>query len=745
MTNHYADGCGDSNSGITAQRVAGAWSLENLSWDSQPSAVTTGEATTRDPEVCEEGSNTSRNVSWSWPITEITQAWASGTQNNGLVLRGRDESLTAPVYDRGFRSSRSASTDAQKPTLVVTYLDSGASPPALTGSADLTPPTVLESSPIDGAENVPANQPITFRFSEAITGARVTLVNVLSGGEVAGTTQLSQNNTTLTFTPAQALNGVYDAQLSDAKDSTDISMALYMFRFATQGQVDNSAIGSRSQLRQSGGPRVRGGDFKNGRLIVSTTEPELMLSVNDGPHSVEFQVAHDPARISQGRGLIWQSTASTPPKVRVAHVKVPASRLKNGWLVQWRTRIAGGGSRSPWNKFQVDVPTKASATAGTTEVLPSNKSWPENISDFNECLGDNARLSDRAQGWLKNRFNWCQTRFVKARQWVKQGEKKVKVGEAKGQVYYRVTSDLGAREFGVYYKFIPTYSWGTLANATVQMATNFSSSSGNPATCAPTQYGASEAPIWDWGNGYDGHDWDGAWEFKSTHLSEPTAMIELCNVIPAIRVKAGTFNRVTKKRNPSIYVRCDSSSIIVWYKNGGCVLGMGHPIMHLSRNDVNEKGESWPQQYDHIYDALFRSWGSHPLPGGPNFPNVNPYTQKDIPGYSPLTALTRVANSTVIESQRAASHKICTSEIRKSWPGSVKIYGSKALNCDEFPFASTYQGALYANPGYNYSVRLINAIQNQKFGGSLGAWYQNNRILDGDGFLINAYTPVKWK
>lgn len=63
-------------------------------------------------------------------------------------------------------------------------------------------------------------------------------------------------------------------------------------------------------------------------------------------------------------------------------------------------------------------------------------------------------------------------------------------------------------------------------------------------------------------------------------------------------------------------------------------------------------------------------------------------------------------------------------------------YASKGLECDEYPFASTYEGAAQSiydptKPAKNFSALALNATQNGKAGSQLGAYYNNNRILDG--------------
>jgi hypothetical protein len=54
--------------------------------------------------------------------------------------------------------------------------------------------------------------------------------------------------------------------------------------------------------------------------------------------------------------------------------------------------------------------------------------------------------------------------------------------------------------------------------------------------------------------------------------------------------------------------------------------------------------------------------------------------------------------------------------------------------CDEYPFASTWQGAKYG--GGDYSRRMINGNQNRYGGQALGLFYLYNRIIEKDKFLV---------
>ncbi|MFH8378880.1 hypothetical protein ACH4A7_35765 [Streptomyces cyaneofuscatus] len=70
-------------------------------------------------------------------------------------------------------------------------------------------------------------------------------------------------------------------------------------------------------------------------------------------------------------------------------------------------------------------------------------------------------------------------------------------------------------------------------------------------------------------------------------------------------------------------------------------------------------------------------------------------------------------------------------------------YTKGGKDCDEYPFATTYEGAAQAENDpfaekLNYSVMPVNARQNQDAGILLGQFMTKNRIIDGpeDGFIV---------
>ncbi|MEW1839524.1 NucA/NucB deoxyribonuclease domain-containing protein [Nonomuraea angiospora] len=62
--------------------------------------------------------------------------------------------------------------------------------------------------------------------------------------------------------------------------------------------------------------------------------------------------------------------------------------------------------------------------------------------------------------------------------------------------------------------------------------------------------------------------------------------------------------------------------------------------------------------------------------------------------------------------------------------------GLQKTSCDEYPFASTHEGAAFA--GYNISVAIVECKYNNAAGALLNGWYDRHRILEKDPFWVDA-------
>jgi hypothetical protein len=114
-----------------------------------------------------------------------------------------------------------------------------------------------------------------------------------------------------------------------------------------------------------------------------------------------------------------------------------------------------------------------------------------------------------------------------------------------------------------------------------------------------------------------------------------------------------------------------------------------------------------------------------------------PLATKRLAGQTADEPLTRLYH----DSTRRKANRV------KSVYNCVKYYGANYTDggkeCDEFPFASTYQGASGSDHDVlqdpkNFSVMAIDGKSNQAGGNLLAQLYDLNRLIDGpdDGFLV---------
>ena len=122
--------------------------------------------------------------------------------------------------------------------------------------------------------------------------------------------------------------------------------------------------------------------------------------------------------------------------------------------------------------------------------------------------------------------------------------------------------------------------------------------------------------------------------------------------------------------------------------------------------------------------------------------DTKPYmSAKKVPGQTAKEPLHRTVSAARIDKNRAAAVKQC----KRYWGANYTQGGT--LECDEYPFASTYEGA--AEPEFdadakkfNFSAKPIAKNDNQAGGLILKSYYAKNRIIDGmdDGFIVKIVT-----
>ncbi|MFF0245273.1 LamG-like jellyroll fold domain-containing protein [Streptosporangium sandarakinum] len=145
--------------GVEAKRVTSAWPTTGVGWDSQPSVTSFGSSI----QLCPDSPGIDDNGNWiphrfTWDITAMAQAWASGYPNHGIRL------------------SAKGTSDPTQNTSWAVYFHSaektGGTPPKLTVSYFLPPeiPTVTAESidSMDGNDAIARSQSVKVGFKSSV-------------------------------------------------------------------------------------------------------------------------------------------------------------------------------------------------------------------------------------------------------------------------------------------------------------------------------------------------------------------------------------------------------------------------------------------------------------------------------------------------------------------------------------------------------------------------------------------------
>ncbi|MBB4968836.1 NucA/NucB deoxyribonuclease domain-containing protein [Saccharothrix violaceirubra] len=167
--------------------------------------------------------------------------------------------------------------------------------------------------------------------------------------------------------------------------------------------------------------------------------------------------------------------------------------------------------------------------------------------------------------------------------------------------------------------------------------------------------------------------------------------------------------------------RCDSAT----YAGGGaCIFHEVEAVMQyrLSGDGVDEIAA-------HIKKAQEDPGSMYPGGAGTAIPG----------GYTSGRPLTRLYSGMDDESRRYydANNRIARNTCEKFDPN----YGKPGLQCDEYPFRSTWEGAYSTavdpQSRWKYSARMVDGDQNGKAGSDLGVWYTQDHILAKDAFWVS--------
>lgn len=327
---------------------------------------------------------------------------------------------------------------------------------------------------------------------------------------------------------------------------------------------------------------------------------------------------------------------------------------------------------------------------------------------YSECQS-NPSLSNRPGGWIKNHYTWCQIAYG--------GEVYFNSsGTAIDSVSYRITvlggGSNGARSVAVSVKIdnitfmVNGNGYLKQGSALVTLATGAAPSG----SCINSNTVGVGRRYTLWATNPEA-----TFTLTSPQASTPSPdFIGLCAFRPNVYMNASATNGVAPDGTG---VRFDTGRSMS--PASGAIFDRVVGTIAFSQSPVGGSvtaSQGVQAVAKHIQDALTNPASTFP-PGPKTVPSL----------------LTRSTDGTLIDANRARSRAVCT-----QFSGA---YNGAVLNCDEYPPASTRQGA--RNAGNNFSARVLNAIQNQRAGRQLGAFYNADRIIDGAQFFVRVTGTIR--
>lgn len=376
-------------------------------------------------------------------------------------------------------------------------------------------------------------------------------------------------------------------------------------------------------------------------------------------------------------------------------------------------------------------PPRAAAKSSRTGQATTLAAVPGEEALRNECVNQHADAAQRVEGWMKDRFNRC---FM--------GHRKIELKCVNcstviasvefDYVLVGMTMD-GTRQADFVLTFDDWEAWGGIEREVTPMRVSLGGC-GSLVSCNPSDAEVT-LPLGSWQAlprmhvTYTSADQTGIGDEYLAHASTALGLAVLPldpKTVPY--VETGMTRAV---------VRFDSAGARAGKYNGAIFSDFipTFDLLKLARADNYESGVK--ESVLHINDALYR-----PIRTFPSFPG------KSVPGrYRPEAGanqrpLHRLVNTEDQNKNRTYAGKVCDD-----------VWGPLArnpdLNCDEYPFASTREGAYTGstvpanNPDgwrtWHGSSRLIGEVDNQDSGRDYlnRGFYHANRILDGDAFFVD--------
>ncbi|MFB8172179.1 NucA/NucB deoxyribonuclease domain-containing protein [Kitasatospora purpeofusca] len=174
--------------------------------------------------------------------------------------------------------------------------------------------------------------------------------------------------------------------------------------------------------------------------------------------------------------------------------------------------------------------------------------------------------------------------------------------------------------------------------------------------------------------------------------------------------------------------RCDTDPKVGGPK-AGCVFQNVVEELVMDRSTAEYKYSA-----QHIWDAQHRPETTEPKVAGKKVPG-------SIESGVPLARI-KPGDASAIKKNRGRSTRTCARVFGANYAQHNPADNTHLYDCDEYPFASTQQGAQMPRGNTNFSVRVLPEADNQAGGRVLGDFYRTQRIIADDRFYVTITGPT---
>ncbi|WP_331735280.1 NucA/NucB deoxyribonuclease domain-containing protein (plasmid) [Streptomyces sp. NBC_01166] len=446
---------------------------------------------------------------------------------------------------------------------------------------------------------------------------------------------------------------------------------------------------------------------------------------------------------AQGSRAQAEGTTGLPkPAPTVQSAKRPASGETSARSVRPALTLLSGQQASNAAATANPQPSSQAEGPGSFVAAPIGDRPDPALSEA--CFkGDNV---ETGIGRVFNRFTYCTRVNVEAVYWSIDA-KGIPIEEegtttAKLEVFSQGDDhDRRARVFAQIQKDSVDYDWGPLDNIFVapNVPLSLLGQCVQDSDVCHASRGAYTMPWTTWDNNPDWAYWD---VYNHERVSEGRDKISYNQWRVELYTDNEEYKTLVRGRTPARMLRCDSAA----YFNLGkakypqaCIFSEVTPYLTYTL------GSTHHAVAEHIDTAHNRPNTTYPLlapPGVPwprdkNIPGKYIAGNPDAPGLHRITKKLHPAESKANKDHKDGACFKTGPERLKYLDTGLPTRPSSGEQCDEYPFASTLEGAGHPRP--DFSVKSIPATDNRVAGGMLRKYYVDDRVLAWDPTLPRPY------